>query len=93
MQEKIEQLSAKLYINSTPHRFKKEKNSFDRGYMKVSFWMDELCSEAIAKDRQILKDFDAMVEKLKRWIETMEESDYKEGMKKALRDAGLFKGA
>lgn len=88
MQEKIEHLSAKLYVNSTPHRFKKEKNSFDRGYMKVNLWMDALCSDAIAKDRQIVKDFDAMVEKLTHWIETLEESEYKAGMKKALHDAG-----
>lgn len=92
MQKKIEHLSAKLYINSTPHRFKKEQNSFDRGYMKVNLWMDALCSEAIAKDRQIVKDFDAMVEKLKCWIETIEESEYKEGMQKALHDAGLYQG-
>ena len=90
MQEKIERLSSKLYINSTPHRFKKEPNSFDRGYLKVNFWMDELCLESISKDKQIKIDFEATVEKLKRWMETVKESEYKEGMKKALKDAGYI---
>lgn len=90
MQQKIEDLSSRLYINSTPHRFKKEQNSFDRGYLKVNFWMDELCLESIAKDKQIAIDFDEMIEKLKRWIETIKESEYKEGMKKALKDTGYM---
>ena len=90
MQEKIEELSSKLYINSTPHQFKKEKNSFDRGYLKVNFWMDELCLDSLKRDKQINIDFEAMVEKLKRWIGTIEESEYKEGMKKALKDTGYM---
>ena len=90
MQQKIEDLSTKLYINSTPHRFKKEQNSFDRGYLKVNFWMDELCLDSMAKDKQIVIEFDETVEKLKRWMETIKESDYKEGMKQALKDAGYL---
>ncbi len=90
MQQKIEDLSTKLYINSTPHRFKKEQNSFDRGYLKVNFWMDELCLDSMAKDKQIIIEFDETVEKLKRWMETIKESDYKEGMKQALKDAGYL---
>lgn len=90
MQQKIEELSSKLYINSTPHRFKKEPGSFDRGYLKVNFWMDELCLDSLNRDKQINIDFEEMVEKLKRWIGTIEESEYKEGMKKALKDAGYM---
>ena len=90
MQQKIEDLSTKLYINSTPHRFKKEQNSFDRGYLKVNFWMDELCLDSMAKDKQIVIEFDETVEKLKRWMETVKESDYKEGMEQALKDAGYL---
>ncbi len=90
MQQKIEKLSSKLYIHSTPHRFKKEPSSFDRGYLKVNFWMDELCIESLNRDKQIAKEFDEMIEKLKRWVNTIEESQYKEGMKKALKDAGYL---
>ena len=90
MQIKIEKLSSELYIKSTPHRFKKEQNSFDRGYLKVNFWMDELCLESMAKDRQIALEFDAKVEKLKRWMETIKESEYKKGMEQALHDAGYL---
>ena len=90
MQQKIEDLSTKLYISSTPHRFKKEQNSFDRGYLKVNFWMDELCLESMAKDKQIVIEFDETVEKLKRWMETIKESEYKEGMEQALKDAGYL---
>lgn len=90
MQTKIEKLNAELYIQSTPHRFKKEQNSFDRGYLKVNFWMDELCLESIAKDRQIELEFDDKVEKLKRWMETIKESEYKEGMRQALKDSGYL---
>ncbi len=90
MQQKIEKLSAQLYIQSTPHRFKKEQNSFDRGYLKVNTWMDALCSEYMNKDREILRDFEASIEKLIAWIETLDDSVYKEGMKKALKDTGYM---
>ena len=88
MQEKIEKLSAMIYSYSTPYRFKKEQGSFDRGYLKVNFWMDELCIESLENDKRIQKSFDEKVEKLKRWLETLQESEYKEGMSKALHDAG-----
>jgi len=88
MQTKIEKLSAELYIKSTPHRFKKRQESFDRGYLKVNFWIDELCLESIAKDREIEREFDEKIEKLKRWMETIKTSEYKEGMRQALSDAG-----
>ncbi len=88
MQAKIEKISARLYSCSTPYRFKKEQGSFDRGYLKANFWMDELCLESLENDKKIQKSFDAKVEKLKRWLDTLSESDYKAGMIKALRDAG-----
>jgi len=87
MQEKIEKLSSILYSRSTPYRFKKEQGSFDRGYLKVNFWIDELCIESLENDKNIQKSFDEKIEKLKRWLETLQESEYKEGMKKALSDA------
>ena len=90
MQTKIEKLSSELYAKSTPHRFKKEQNSFDRGYLKVNFWMDELCLESIEKDRQIALEFDEKVGKLQRWMETIKESEYKRGMNQALKDAGYL---
>ncbi len=90
MQQKIEKLSSKLYILSTPHRFKKEQNSFDKGYLNVNEWMDKLCCEYIEKDREIISDFESMIEKLKVWVETRGDSAYKEGMKKALKDAGYM---
>lgn len=90
MQQKIEKLSSRLYILSTPHRFKKEQSSFDRGYLNANDWMDGLCSEYITKDREILRDFEAMMEKLKSWVDARDDSAYKEGMKKALRDAGYM---
>ena len=90
MQTKIEKLSSALYIKSTPHRFKKEQNSFDRGYLKVNFWMDELCLESIEKDRQIELEFEEKVAKLQRWMETIKESEYKKGMNQALKDAGYL---
>ena len=52
--------------------------------------MDELCLDSLKRDKQISIDFEEMVEKLKRWIETIEESKYKEGMQKALKDAGYL---
>ena len=54
----------------------------------MNFWMDELCLESIENDKRIQKSFDERVEKLKRWLETLPASEYKEGMIKALRDAG-----
>ena len=90
MQEKIEKLSSILYNRSTPYRFKKEQGSFDRGYLKVNFWMDELCLEALEKDRLIEQEFDEKIEKLKRWMKTVKGSEYKEGMLKALEDAGCL---
>jgi len=88
MQEKIEKLSARLYANVTPYRFKKEQGRFDRGYIKVNFWIDKLCIESIERDRRIQKEFDEKLQKLKRWFDTLPESEYKAGMKKALKDAG-----
>lgn len=90
MQQKIETLSSRLYILSTPHRFKKEQDSFDRGYLNVNDWMDGLCSEYMQKDRAILHDFEAMITKLREWIEARDDSAYKEGMKKALQDIGYM---
>jgi len=88
MQEKIERLSAKLYVNATPYRFKKEQGRFEKGYIKVNFWIDALCLESLKKDREIQKRFDEKVEKLRRWLETLPESEYKAGMTKALQDIG-----
>jgi len=50
--------------------------------------MSELCYKHIQKERQLLNDFEAMIEKLQRWVETLDESEYKAGMLKALKDAG-----
>ena len=88
MQEKIEKLSSNLYIQATPYRFKKAPSRFDKGYLKVNFWIDELCIASLEKDKRIQKGFDEKIEKLKRWLETLENSEYKEGMTKALHDAG-----
>ena len=88
MQTKIEQLSSKLYSHATPYRFKKVQGSFGRGYLKVNFWIDELCIESLEDDKKIQKSFDERMEKLKRWLETLQESEYKDGMLKALYDAG-----
>ena len=88
MQEKIEKISSILYNHSTAYRFKKEQGSFDRGYLKVNFWMDKLCLESLAKDRQVNVEFEEKIEKLKRWLETVKDSEYKEGMQKALHDVG-----
>lgn len=79
MQSKIEELSSRLYISATPYRFKKDQGSFDRGYLKVNFWMDELCLEALEKDRLIEQEFDEKIEKLKRWMKTVKGSEYKRG--------------
>ena len=88
MQEKIEKLSSTLYSHGTPYRFKKVQDSFDRGYLKVNFWIDELCIESLVEDKKIQRNFDEKVERLKQWLETLQESEYKEGMLKALYDAG-----
>ena len=87
MQEKIEKISSRLYASATPYRFKKEQRSFDKGYLKVNFWIDELCLESLEKDMHIQKSFDARVDKLKRWLDTLQDSEYKEGMRQALSDA------
>ena len=88
MQKNIEELSAKLYIYSTKHRFKKEKSSFDKGYLNANTWIDNLCNTYLQKDKQIEVDFEAMMAKLSTWLESRGESPYKEGMNKALNDVG-----
>jgi len=88
MQEKIEKISSRLYANATPYRFKKEKKSYDKGYLKVNLWIDALCIESLEKDIHIQKSFDAKVEKLKKWLDTLQDSEYKEGMRQALSDTG-----
>jgi len=74
MQKKIESLSSKLYIQATPHKFKETTDRFDHGYLKANGWMSELCYKYIQKERQLLNDFEAMIEKLQRWVETLDES-------------------
>lgn len=83
-------LNTELHQLSAPHRFAKKPNELDRGYLKISTWLNDLCYH-YEKKRQSQEKFDedefkALVESYRERILKLSDSEYKEGLLKALNE-------
>ena len=81
-------LNSELYQESAPSRFAKKPTSYDKGYLKISDWLGELCFhfEQKRKNQVILdeEEFRAVVKEHMEKIEELEPSEYKDGLLKVV---------
>jgi len=88
---KFEELSEKLYTKAGHYKFAKQPNEFDRGYMKISDWINDLCwyyiSERKNSDKEMENEFKELLSIQKKKIDALQPSLYKEGLIKAINDA------
>jgi len=87
----FEKLNEELYTKAGHYKFAKSPNDFDRGYVKISDWINDLCWYYISKrkssDKQMREEFKDLLLMQRKKIEGLEPSLYKEGLIKALDDA------
>ena len=88
----FEKLNEDLYFKSSHYKFAKKPTDFDKGYLKVSEWVNELCFFYIQKSKQIEEmneeEFKAMVQVQRKKAEALAPSLYRDGLLKALNDVG-----
>lgn len=86
----FEKLNKELYVKASHYKFAKKPTDFDRGYMKISDWINDLCwyyaSKRKASDREMEKEFNALVKVQKEKVLALEPSEYKNGLIKAIED-------
>ena len=86
----FKQLNKDLYQKSAHYRFAKKPDDFDRGYLKLNDWLNELCWYYISREkdmqRQMDEEFRSLVKKKEKKISELKESAYKQGLKKAVED-------
>jgi len=87
---KFEKLNEVLYIKAGHYKFAKNPNEFDRGYMKISDWINDLCWYYISKqkssDKEMEKEFKELLLMQRHKVNTLKPSLYKDGLLKALDD-------
>ena len=83
-------LNSELYQLSAPHRFSKNPNDFDKGYLKMSNWLNDLCYyyEKKRQSQELLNEdeFKALIEAHRDKINLLEQSPYKDGLIKAINE-------
>jgi hypothetical protein len=83
-------LNKDLHSKAAHYKFAKKPTTFDKGYLKISNWVNDLCFYYIQKNKQLAKEDDIEFTKLiqahREKIEALEPSEYKEGLLKALDD-------
>lgn len=88
----FEQLNRGLDHKAGHYRFAKKPNDFDRGYMKISDWVNDLYWFYIRKRKPLDKEMDTEFKELirvqKEKIGTLPSSHYKAGLLKAIEDIG-----
>ena len=86
----FKKLNHDLYYKASHYKFAKKPNEFDRGYMKISDWINDLCWHYIIKCKQLDKDMDiefkSLVEAQRKKIQALEPSEYRDGLMKAVND-------
>ncbi len=83
-------LNADLYQLSANYRFSKKPGEFDRGYLKISDWLADLCyhfeerrKHQESSDEDEFKD---IIKSYKDKIEELEPSEYRDGLLKAISE-------
>lgn len=83
-------LNSELHQLSAPHRFAKRPNEVDRGYMKISNWLNDLCYHYEKKRQSQEKcdedEFKALIDSYRVKINELSDSEYKKGLLKALNE-------
>ena len=86
----FEKLNNRLYFLTSHHKFAKKPTDYDRGYMKIADWINDLCWYYVSKRKQLDKamdiEFKSLVEDQKEKILGMEPSEYRDGLLKAVDD-------
>jgi len=79
-----------LHTKAAHYKFTKKPGSFDKGYLKINDWLNDLCFYYIQKHKQIAKEdekeFSTLIQAHREKIEALSPSEYKEGLLKALTD-------
>ena len=83
-------LNSDLYQLSANHRFSKKPSQLDKGYLKISDWLNDLCYY-YEKKRQEQEAFDedefkALVAEYRAKINELEPSEYRDGLIKAISE-------
>ena len=83
-------LNSELHQLSAPHRFSKKPDDFDRGYMKISNWLNGLCyyyeQKRKADELSDENEFQNLIDDYISKINELEASDYKNGLLKAINE-------
>lgn len=83
-------LNSELYQLSAPHRFSKKPTDFDRGYLKMSDWLNDLCfyyeKQRKYQEKNDAKEFLTLIVEHKKKLLELEGSDYKKGLLKAINE-------
>ncbi len=86
----FEKLNKDLYAKAGHYKFAKKPTDFDRGYMKISDWINDLCwyyvSKRKASDAEMDREFKALVKAQGEKVSVLEPSEYKNGLLKAIED-------
>lgn len=84
----FEKLSNNFYFKSSHYKFTQKPTDFDRGYMKISDWINDLCWYYMHKKKQLDKDSDTEFKRLvrvqKTKIHELPSSLYRDGLMKAM---------
>ena len=83
-------LNSDLYQLSANHRFSKKPNDLDKGYLKISDWLNDLCYY-YEKKRQEQEsadedEFQGLVAEYRIKINELEPSKYQDGLRKAINE-------
>lgn len=83
-------LNQDLHNKAAHYKFTKKPTSFDKGYLKISNWANDLCFYYIQKHKHIQtedeQEFNKLIQEHRDTIEVLPSSEYKEGLLKALSD-------
>lgn len=85
-------LNSELYQLSMPSRFPKKISDYNKGYIKISDWVSELCFyyEKKREEQELMyeDEFIHLIEVHMQHIDSLDESEYKRGLMKALEEVG-----
>jgi len=83
-------LNTELYQLSSPYRFSRKPTDFDKGYLKISNWINDLCfhfeKKRQSQDAADEDEFKALLAEYRAKINELEDSDYKRGLLKAINE-------
>ena len=83
-------LNSELYTLSAPHQFAKQPTEFDRGYLKISNWLNDLCfhyeQKRKANELSDENEFQRLIEEYRSKINELDNSEYKNGLLKAINE-------